>query len=91
LALVPSVGLGYLHTFSARPTFQLVESQYQPVRDWGRPQAILGFGLELRGQIAGWLPFVRYQWWGQFPYSPSDFLFPHSILQIGLGYALSPS
>lgn len=87
--LKPSLGVGYLHSFSSRPSYrQDPDGSYVLSRDWGRPQAMIGFGVAGSVQWGQWAPFLRYRWWGQLPYSPSNWLFPHAFLQIGLSYAL---
>ncbi|HAA11094.1 MAG TPA: hypothetical protein DCE41_05080 [Cytophagales bacterium] len=79
------VGLGYMHSFHAQPTFeQQADGSIQKATQWGRPHAILNLGLG--AEYLGWnqvAPFVKYEAMIQSPFVSTVPVGPRSFLKIG--------
>jgi hypothetical protein len=83
------LGVGYLHYFWRRQTFELEDGVYVPARDWGRPSVWVPLSVLLgyRGSPAHPLvvaPFVCAQWAVQAPFIDETPAMTHFILAAGV-------
>ena len=87
-----SLGLGYVHAFYPREIFrQNKENGYVKVRDTGKPAIMvsnsfsLGYDFTKRTGLH-FAPFIKYQWFAQYPYFELIPVRPNGILHVGLRY-----
>ena len=83
------LGLGYLHTFTTRQEYQLLDGQFVSDPDRGNarvmPSLNLGVGYLLRrGDLHSPELFMSYESWLEFPYSPGFIpLMSHTSIHLG--------
>lgn len=95
LALSGLLGVGYLHTFSTKEEFTLVNGQYEKKADRGNARIFPTFSIDLgyylqKEKNNSPNVFLRYQSWVEYPYSP-DFipLMTHINFHIGTTFFIT--
>lgn len=85
-------GLGYLHSFPTEQTYALVDGEYKKKANFGRPHAIISFGLGLGYSFKN-VPidvFTRYEWFLIGPYAPKSAFPSSSNTAFSLGLRFYP-
>jgi hypothetical protein len=87
-----SLGLGYLHAFYPRKIYrQNEQNEYVKVHDIGKPVVMvstsfsLGYDCSKKTSLP-LSPFIKYQWFAQYPYFELIPIRPNGILHLGLRY-----
>lgn len=92
LAFAGLIGIGYMHTFATTEEFTFTNKQYEKKADTGNARFYPSFSVDVgyylnKIDLNSPKIFVRYQSWGEYPYSPGFIpVMTHINLHLGVKF-----
>ena len=88
LFVAGEAGIGMVHVFRPKETFELENGRYQRTKDWGKIHPAVNFVIQPMYQTGKIGFYLRYKIVAEFLYNDDAVVYPQTMFSLGLRYSL---
>ena len=88
LFVAGEAGIGVVHIFRPKETFELENGRYKRTKDWGKIHPAVNFTIQPEYQLGKIGFHFQYKIVAEFLYNDDAIVYPQTLLSLGLRYSL---